>query len=43
LLNPQEQDLPGIFAEPLLVVVQVLESSATVEQVYANLPDIEFV
>jgi len=41
LLNPQEQDLPGIFAEPLPVVVQVLESSATVETVYANLPDIE--
>ena len=43
LLNPQEQDLPGIFAEPLPVVVQVLEGSATVEAVYANLPDIEFV
>ena len=43
LLNPQEQDLPGIFAEPLPVVVQVLESSATVEEVYANLPDIELV
>ncbi|UJS24688.1 transglutaminase-like domain-containing protein [Thiothrix winogradskyi] len=43
LLNPQEQDLPGIFAEPLPVVVKVLESSATVEQVYANLPDVELV
>jgi transglutaminase-like putative cysteine protease len=41
LLNPQEQDLPGIFAEPLPVVAQVLESSATVEAVYTNLPDIE--
>lgn len=40
LLNPHEQDLPGIFAEPLPIVVKVLESSATVEAVYANLPDI---
>ena len=30
-----------IFAEPLPVVVRVLESSATVEAVYANLPDTE--
>jgi hypothetical protein len=41
LLNPHEQDLPGIFAEPLPVVVNVLESNATVEAVFANLPDIE--
>jgi hypothetical protein len=43
LLNPHEQDLPGIFAEPLPVVVNVLETCETVEQVYANLPDVEFV
>lgn len=41
LLNPHEQDLEGIFAEPLPAVVQVLETCGTVEQVYANLPDIE--
>lgn len=40
-LNQHEQDLPGIFAEPLPVVVKVLGSSATVEAVYTNLPDIE--
>ena len=39
LQNPHEYDLAGIFAEPLPIVVQVLETSPTVEAVYANLPD----
>lgn len=41
LLNPHEQDLPGIWAEPHSAVVEVLEHYDTVEQVYANLPDID--
>jgi hypothetical protein len=38
---PDEVDLPEIWAEPLAVVVQVLTTYATVEEVYKNLPDIE--
>lgn len=41
LQSPQEVDLPKIWAEPLAVVVQVLTSCATVEEVYENLPDVE--
>jgi transglutaminase-like putative cysteine protease len=36
-----EADVPGIWPEPLPQVVQVLTESATVEQVFRNLPDIE--
>lgn len=39
LSDPQERDLPGILAEPLPVVVEVLERCDTVEQVLAGLPD----
>ncbi|HRJ51562.1 MAG TPA: transglutaminase family protein [Candidatus Thiothrix moscowensis] len=39
ILHPGEQDLPGIWAEPLPVVVDVLERYLTVEQVAENLPD----
>lgn len=39
ILHPGEQDLPGIWAEPLPVVVDVLERYPTVEQVAENLPD----
>ena len=36
-----EADLPEIWAEPLPAVVQVLTGFATVEEVAANLPDVE--
>ncbi len=39
LLNPGEQDLPGIWAEPHPAVVEVLERYDTVAQVAENLPD----
>ena len=39
--DPQERDLPEIWAEPLPIVVAVLESCETFEQVLARLPDIE--
>jgi transglutaminase-like putative cysteine protease len=38
-----EADLPEIWAEPLPVVVRVLSEYATVEEVAANLPDVELV
>ena len=43
LKEPQERDLPEVWAEPLAVVVEVLERYATYDQVLANLPDIELV
>lgn len=43
LQAPEEADLPEIWAEPLAVVVQVLSSCATVEEVYVNLPDVELI
>lgn len=39
--EPQERDLPEIWAEPLPVVVEVLERYDTFDQVLANLPDVE--
>jgi transglutaminase-like putative cysteine protease len=36
-----ERDLPEIWAEPCYLVVKVLNESRTIEEVYANLPDIE--
>lgn len=36
-----EADLPGIWAEPLPVIVHLLETSATYQAVAENLPDIE--
>lgn len=38
---PDEQDLPGIYSEPMAQVVQVLRKCETVEEVYDNLPDRE--
>jgi len=38
--EPSERDLPEIWAEPLPVVVQTLETSADIEAVYAHLPDV---
>lgn len=37
---PGEADLPGIHAEPLPQVVEVLMRCATVQQVYEQLPDL---
>lgn len=37
----EECDLPGIFAEPLPIVVAVLEKYGDVSLVHANLPDVE--
>ena len=41
--EPQERDLPEIWAEPLQIVVDVLERYETYDQVLANLPDVELV
>jgi len=41
ILDPQERDLPEIWAEPLSVVIQTLERYQSYEQVLANLPDVE--
>jgi len=41
--EPQERDLPEIWAEPLQVVVDVLERHERHDQVLADLPDIELV
>jgi transglutaminase-like putative cysteine protease len=37
----QERDLPEIWAEPLPIVVEVLEGYQTYDEVLANLPDVE--
>jgi transglutaminase-like putative cysteine protease len=37
----QERDLPEIWAEPLPVIVEVLERYESYDQVLANLPDVE--
>jgi transglutaminase-like putative cysteine protease len=39
--EPFEHHLSGVLAEPLQVVVEVLERCATYDEVLANLPDIE--
>lgn len=41
ILQKQERDLPEIWPEPLPVIVEVLNTCSTVEQVAENLPDIE--
>ena len=41
--DPNERDLPEIWAEPLPIVVQVLERFTIYDQVLANLPDIELI
>ena len=40
IVNPLEQDLPSIRAEPLPAVIKALTENKTVEQVYDRLPDI---
>ncbi|MHB8621812.1 MAG: transglutaminase-like domain-containing protein [Sulfuricaulis sp.] len=39
--DPAEQDLPGLWSEPLPAVVQALTQNRTIEEVYRNLPDVE--
>lgn len=39
--NSAEQDLPGLWAEPVPSVVKALTQNRTVQEVYRNLPDIE--
>lgn len=39
--DQNERDLPEIWAEPLPLIVKTLTSYATVEEVAANLPDME--
>ncbi|MET3619396.1 transglutaminase-like domain-containing protein [Burkholderia ambifaria] len=41
--EPQERNLPELWAEPLPVVVEALERYKSYDQVLANLPDIELV
>ena len=41
--SPGERDLPGVWAEPLPSVVDVLERYGTYDQVLAHLPDVELV
>lgn len=41
LVDVYEQDVPGIWAAPLPVVVQALTENTTVQLVYENLPDYE--
>lgn len=38
--DPRERDLPGIWIEPLPVVVEVLLRSASVDEVLGGLPDL---
>ncbi|MDD2761868.1 MAG: NAD(P)H-dependent oxidoreductase [Methylomonas sp.] len=40
IVNSLEQDLPGVYAEPLPAVIKALTEHQTVEQVYDNLPDV---
>ena len=39
--DPSERDLPEIWPEPLPIIIQVLTTYNTVEEVHDNLPDIE--
>ncbi len=38
--EPEERDLPEIWAEPLPAIVDVLETFADVAEVHAKLPDV---
>jgi len=41
LVSPYESDLPGIWAKPLPQIVKALTENNSVEEVFANLPDVE--
>ena len=43
IVGDLERDFPEIWAEPLPLVVKALTKNNTVEQVFANLPDIEVI
>jgi hypothetical protein len=43
IVTPGEADLPEIWAEPLLLVTDILTNSSTYQEVAENLPDIELV
>lgn len=43
ITGPAEKDFPEIWPEPLPLVVKVLTTMHSIEQVYANLPDIEII
>lgn len=43
IISEEERDFPEIWAEPLDVVVTALTENETVQQVYENLPDLQFV
>ncbi len=43
ITDPEEKDFPEIWPEPLPLVVRVLTESRTVEEVFENLPDAEFI
>ena len=43
LIDPLERDFPEVWATPLPLVVKVLTTSATVEEVFHRLPDVEVV
>lgn len=43
ITQQQERDLPEIWPEPHPLVVHVLTTMTTIEQVYTNLPDIELI
>ncbi len=41
--DPHESDLPEIWNEPPLVIVQALQSHQSVEELYNNLPDVQLI
>jgi transglutaminase-like putative cysteine protease len=41
IIETGERDFPEIWAEPLPLIVKILTSMPSIEQVYKNLPDIE--
>lgn len=41
VVSGEEQDLPGRWPEPMPAVVKVLTGYATIQEVYANLPDVD--
>ncbi len=41
IASNEEQDIPGRWSEPLPEVVKALTAYATIQEVYANLPDID--
>ena len=41
VVGPGEVDLPGIWCEPLVVVVRALKENSTFDEVFHNLPDVD--